>query len=248
MRRLFTIFAVVVVAFSFLSADIYIKQNHHTDAVSMMGQSQPAKDQVQEIWVGKNKMATHTDDVSMLLDLDKKIMYMVNHGKKSYIEMTIPVDIAKYMPEQMRGMIDSMMGSLKVTVNSKNEAKTIKTFKCDGYDVKMEMSMMGMPMVMNMKVWASTAVPFNWEEVMQMMMDNMMKAQMRLSDEAVKEMKKVKGYWMEMEMTMNMMGADIKSKTEVLEIDANKAADASKFTVPAGYTKKEQLSMGDMNR
>jgi hypothetical protein len=247
MRRLIAIIAIVVVSCTFLSADVYIKQNHHTDAVTMMGQTQPAKDQVQEIWVAKNKMATHTGDASMLLDLDKKVMYMVNHGKKSYIEMSIPVDIAKYMPEQMQGMIDSMMGSLKVTVTNSNETKTIKTWKCSGYTVKMEMSMMGMPMVMNMKVWASTTVPFDWEGVMKMMMDNMMKAQMRLSDEAVKEMKKVKGYWIEMEMSMNMMGADVKSTTSVLEI-AEKPADPKVYAVPEGYTKKDKMSMADMNR
>ncbi len=247
MKRLITIIAVVLVTFTFLSADIYIKQNQHTDAVSMMGQTQPAKDQIQEIWIADSKMATHTKDVSMLLDTGKKVMYMVNHGNKSYIEMALPVDISKYMPEQMRGMMESMMGSLKVTTTPNNGAKTIQAWKCNGYDVKMEMSMMGMPMVMNMKVWASTDVPFDWEGVMKMMMDNMMKAQMRLSDAAIQEMKKVKGYWIEVEMAMNMMGADVKSKTEVLEI-SKKSADANVYAVPEGYTKKDKMSMGDMKQ
>ena len=247
MRRLIAIIAVVIVTCTLLSADVYIKQNHHTAAVTMMGQTQPAKDQIQEIWVGKNKMATHAGEASMLLDLDKKVMYMVNHSNKSYIEMSVPVDISKYMPEQMRGMIDSMMGSLKVTATPANETKTIKEWKSDAYNVKMEMSMMGMPMVMNMKVWASTAVPFDWEGVMKMMMDNMMKAQMRLSDEAVTEMKKVKGYWIEMEMSMNMMGADVKSKTSVLEI-AKKTAGPNVYAVPEGYTKKDKMSMADMKK
>ena len=107
--------------------------------------------------------------------------------------------------------------------------------------------MMGMPMVMNMKVWASTDVPVDWEGVMKMMMDNMMKAQMRLSDAAIQEMKKVKGYWIEVEMAMNMMGADVKSKTEVLEI-SKKSADANVYAVPEGYTKKDKMSMGDMKQ
>ncbi len=245
MRRLITIIAVVLITFTILSADIYIKQNQHTDAVSMMGQTTPAKDEIQELWVGKNKMATLAKEMSMLLDIDKKIMYMVNHANKSYIEMGLPVDITKYMPEQMRGMIDAMMGSLKVSVNPNNQTKKIQTWNCAGYDVKMEMSMMGMPMVMNLKVWASTDVPFKWEEVMNMMMDNMMKAQMRLSDDAVKELKKVKGYWIVMEMSVNMMGADVKSKTEVLEI-SEKPTDGKVYMVPPGYVKKDKMSMGDM--
>lgn len=247
MRKLVTFIVIVVATFTFLSADIYIKQNQHTDEVSMMGQTQPAKDQIQEIWITKNKMATHTADAAMLLDNEKKVMYMVNHSSKSYIEMTMPVDITSYMPDQMKGMIEGMMGSLKVTVTPGNDTKTIKTWNCKGYNVKMEMSMMGMPMVMNMKVWASTDVPFNWEEIMKMMMDNMMRAQMRLSDEAVEEMKKVQGYWISMEMSMKMMGADIKSKNEVLEI-SEKTPTTNVYAVPAGYTKKDKLSMNDMKK
>jgi hypothetical protein len=243
MKKLVIVLSIVLISVVWLNADIYIKQNQHTDPVTMMGQSQPAKDEVQEIWIGKNKMATHSTGVSMIMDMDKKIMYMVNHGAKSYIPMTMPVDMTEYMPEQVAGMMKSMMSSITITVKPTGESKQIKNWNCKGYDVTMNV----MGMQMKMKVWASTDVPFDWKTVAEKILGNMMKTQMQLSDAAVKEMQKVEGYWILMEMSMNAMGADIKSRTEVLEI-AEKAPPSNIYAVPAGYQKKDKMSMEELQR
>jgi hypothetical protein len=44
-----------------------------------------------------------------------------------------------------------------------------------------------------------------------------------------------------------MMGAKMRTTTEVIEIN-KKSPDASVYTVPAGYTKKDKLSMQDIQR
>jgi hypothetical protein len=56
---------------------------------------------------------------------------------------------------------------------------------------------------------------------------------------------KVKGYWIATEMNAEIMGAKMHNTTEVVEI-TNKTAPASVYAVPAGYTKKDKLSMQDM--
>ncbi|MCJ7486224.1 MAG: hypothetical protein MUQ25_08695, partial [Candidatus Aminicenantes bacterium] len=35
-------------------ADIYMKQKVHTDELKVMGQTQPAKDEISVIWLGEN--------------------------------------------------------------------------------------------------------------------------------------------------------------------------------------------------
>ena len=103
MKKLMVIVLAVLISFAFLRADVYIKQETKTSA--FMGK--PAKDIVQETWLGNNKMAMISADNGFVLNLDKNEMYMVNHKTKSYIVATLPLDFSKLMPEQMGQMMKS---------------------------------------------------------------------------------------------------------------------------------------------
>jgi hypothetical protein len=224
---------------AFAGADIYIKSKTHTDAFAVMGQSQPAKDETTEQWLGDDKFATITPEMSFIVDLKKNMFYMVNHGNKSYVESQLPFDFTKMVDPQMAQMISQMM-KMTVTVTPTDQTKTIGQWKCSGYDVAMNIMMMPM----KMSVWASTDVPFDIDKFMKMY-TNVLKAQFRLDDAAVQEMMKVKGYWIAMEMNAEIMGAKMHNTAEVVEI-TKKSPDASVYSVPAGYTKKDKLSMQDM--
>jgi hypothetical protein len=139
----------------------------------------------------------------------------------------------------MAQMMSQMM-KMTVTVTPNGQTKTIGQWKCSGYDVALNMMMMPM----KMSVWASTDVPFDVAKF-QKLYTNVLKAQLRLDDAAVTEMMKVKGYWIATEMNAEIMGAKMHNTTEVVEI-TNKTAPASVYAVPAGYTKKDKLSMQDM--
>ena len=101
MRKLWVLFLVIFLACTaFLQADFYIKKMTHTDAVTMMGQTQPARDMVTHQWISDNKMANLTEDQSFIIDMDKNVVYWINHPKKTYMEISLPMDISKYLPPQ----------------------------------------------------------------------------------------------------------------------------------------------------
>lgn len=237
MRRTFLTVLLVLFTAAFASADYYIKQNVHTDAFSMMGQSQPAKDEVNHMWIGKNKMAMHGEEQSFIVDGEKNIAYMINHATKTYVEMEIPLDMSKYLPEQFM----QMMGGITVTVKPTGETQKIKEWTCSGYDVAMNMMMFKM----NMKIWATKDVPFDWKTFQNQMFSQMAKATMRLTDEAVQEFMKIEGYQIKSEVTMNMMGADMKVVQEVAEITKKDAPEGT-YIAPADYKKQDKLSVQDM--
>ena len=243
MKKLVLILILLVFTFSFLTADVYIKQKTHTDAFKMMNQEQPAKDVISEQWIGDNKFASHSKDQSIIIDTNKKVLIMINHITKTYIFMTLPLDISKYMPEQIAQMMKQMMGNLAMTVKSTGETKMIGKWKCNRYD--MTMTVMGMPM--NLISWASTDVPFDWEKIGALRLESVAKIQMNLNEASINEMKKVKGYTIATEMTMNMMGAKMSVKMITLEI-SNKPAGPEVYSVPPGYTKKDKMSMEDMKK
>jgi hypothetical protein len=243
MKKLLLVFVIALTTVGFVSADHYVKMKMHTDPVSMMGQNQPAKDEVSELWIGDNMFANHAPERSFIVDLNKEVMYTINHNNKTYIEIKLPFDAMDYYPEQMQQMMQGMMSNMKVTVTPTGTKKQIKQWNCDEYDVEMSIMMMNM----KMKYWATKDVPFDWKMVSEKMMDNMKKLSMRLSDDVVKEFRKIEGFQIASEMNMNVMGGNIHTTMETLEISEKPAGD-NVYAVPAGYTKKEKFSMEEMRQ
>jgi hypothetical protein len=102
------------------------------------------------------------------------------------------------------------------------------------------MTMMGMEM--KMAFWASKDVPFDWKTHADRFAE-LWKAQMRVGEKFMEEFRKIQGFVVATEM--NMMGTVVTTTT--LEI-ADKPANPSVYSVPAGYTKKDKLSMEDMQQ
>jgi hypothetical protein len=241
MKRIFTfmVLALAVAASSTFAADYYIKQISHTDAFAMMGQEQPARDDTIHMWLGDDKMSIDMQQMKIIIDLGKDVMYWINHQNKSYVEMTLPLDLDKYFPAQ----IMQMMGDVSMTVDASGDKQKFGSWNCAGYDVTMNIMMMEM----KQKIWASTDVPFDWKGYSQKMMPKLSQAMMRLGDESLKEMLKIEGFQIRTETTMNMMGSDMKSWQQVQEI-TKKDAPAGTYTAPEGYTKKDKLDMTDIQR
>jgi len=241
MKKIIFVLSFFLVLANFAAADVYVKSKQHTDALSVMGQNQPAKDEITEQWIGDDKFAFISQEMSSILDLKKNIGYFIIPKEKTYVETPLPLDLAKVFPPEMSQMMSQMM-KMTVSVTPNGQTKTIGQWKCSGYDVTIQMMMMPM----KMSVWASTDVPIDMEKYFKMQ-SNILKFQLRLDDAAVKEMMKVKGYWIATETTAEMMGAKIRTTTEVLEI-SKKSPDASVYSVPAGFTKKDTLTMQDFQR
>lgn len=228
----FTLLAVVALA----RADYYIKSKFHSDPMSMMGTNQPAKDEIHEQWIGGDKFANLTPDTSIILDLKANMAWIVNHKNKTYVETTLPLDIAKLVPPEAQAMLGMMKAT--VSVQPTNETKTIGQWACVGYNVSINMMMMPMKMA----VWATPNVPFDLNAYKSKMFSALMKGTMRLDDASVAEMEKVKGYYIVTDTSMEMMGAKMHSISEVVEI-SQKTPGADVYKFPSTYTKSPFLSM-----
>ena len=237
MKKLFVLTTLVLMVALSLSADIYVKQKTHTDG--MMGQ--PATDVIQEQWISDNAFASVSADQSIVMDMKKNMMYMINHKSKTYVETTLPMDLTKLLPAEFAAMAGMMM--MTATVSPTTETKKVGQWNCTGYDVSI--TVMSMPM--KMRVWATTDVPFDYNQFNAKIWGNVLKGQMMLDENSVKEMMKIKGFQIANEMSGEMMGMKFSTNTEVLEI-SKKNPPANVYAAPAGYTKKDKLSMDDLQR
>jgi len=242
LKKFAAVFILLFVASLSLRADVYIKSKSHADAMTVMGQTTPATDSVQEQWIGDDVFANVSADQSMIISLKKNVMWIVNHKAKNYVEATLPLDIAKLLPPEAAAFAGMM--KMSATVAEGTETKKIGQWNCKLYT--MTMVMMGQNITT--KIWASTEVGFDTAAFNAKIMGNMLKGGgMMLDDASVKEFSKIKGYQIATETTGAIMGANMRSTTEVVEI-SKKNAPAGVYAPPSAYTKTTSLSMDALRK
>jgi Domain of unknown function (DUF4412) len=233
MKKLFLILTLIVFACAFLSADVYVKTKSHTGAI--MGQ--PAKDQITEQWIGADKFANISEDQATVMDLGKKKVFMIYHKTKSYVEADLPLDIKALVPAEAAAMMNMMKATVSVTAT--DETKKIGEWNCKKYTMDMDMQMFKMKSIS----WVTTDVPFDWKNYSERLFTTLMSSSMPfLDDKSLEEFKKFKGFQIASEMTMNLMGSDVKVTSNVLEI-TKKDAPAGTYSVPEGYKKQDKITM-----
>ena len=228
-------------------ADVYMKQKVHTDAIQIMGQSQPAKDMIMTMWITDNTARMDQEGgISTLLLADQKILYMIDHAKKQYAAM--PLDFDKIIQEaagddpekaeamaKMPAFMKNMMGSMSAKVTDTGEKKTIGAWSCRKYLLEMNMSMAG---TMNAETWATEDIKLDYTKVFAAA--NAMMAAMPGFENILQEMKKIKGVVVFQTAKTKVMGAEVGSTTELLEA-GDKNAPAGTYDLPAGYKKVKAI-------
>ena len=130
------------------SADKVLTLAQHTDAMTMMGHTTPAKDAVHEYWFGDQGLRYDMGDTTVILRLDAKKFYMVNNTEKTYSVMDLPLDLKKLVGPEMAPMMDQMMKmmAMTVTVTPTDRSGEYAGFACKFYQVNISSSMMQMAM------------------------------------------------------------------------------------------------------
>jgi len=247
-RRLILFLALILLTVPiFVHADVFLKQKKHTDSYQIMGQHQPAKDEFESIWVAKDKIRSDGKEHSTIVRLDKKVMYILDHAKKTYME--IPMDIGKSLPElnipkgdekdvaAFKNMMKNMM-KVNITVVPTGEKKKIRNWNCKKYIETVSMVMGQTKMI----VWATEDIKINYNLYAKFAAS--MFAQIPGMKDAMgsmeREMEKVKGLPVLTITERKVMGQTVKSTTELLEVKHGKAPTGI-FEIPKGYTKTEMM-------
>jgi len=225
-------------------ADIFMKQKHHTGSFQVMGQTQPAKDVIQNIWMTDTLIRNDSEQQSVIVRLDKQTVTMIDHVKKTYAEMPLNLDKAvgqmggekmtKEQKEAMSGMMKSMMKfSLKVTETG--EKKKIGAWNCRKYIQKLDTAMG--PTTTD--VWATEDIKIKgdifakYTAVMMTMQPGLRESM----SQVMQETKKIKGVTVYTSSNSTVMGATLQSTMQLLEFKEGKAP-ATIGIVPVGYKKQ----------
>ncbi len=222
--------------------DIYMKQKQHTDAVTMMGQTQPAQDFINESWITSDKIVTMNEKQKTIIDMNKKIITMVNHEKKVIVNM--PMDFSKNMNKQgdmsseEKAQFQQFMGKMMqidVKVEETNERKKIGKWNCRKYLQTIKMAMG----TTNSEIWATQDINIDrdlYAKYSAGMLAQLPGMSQNMSS-VIGEIEKIQGVHVYSEQTITMMGKPMKSSIELIEFKEEKAP-SSVFDLPADYKKE----------
>ena len=166
---------------------------------------------------------------------------MIDHTKMRYTEMPIDSkgdifasaiagsDLSNEEQAEAKKMMEGFatMMKPKVSVTHTGETQKIKNWNCKKYI--MTMSMMGT--TTKFDTWASEDVKIDYELYRNLTFSVM--GQTPGIEDMMKEMEKIKGIVVLQEGTMSMMGTDVKSTNELLEV-SEKSAPGGTYDVPGG--------------
>lgn len=233
----------VTLMFTNAYGDIYMKQKQHTDAITMMGQTQPAQDLTNETWITSDKIVTMNEKQKTIIDMNMKSITMVNHEKKVIVNM--PMDFSKNMDKQgdmsseEKAQFQQFMGKMmqiNVKVEETNERKNIGNWNCRKYLQTINMSMG----TTKSEIWATEDIKVD-EDIYAKYSAGMLAQLPGMSQNmgaVTDELKKIKGVHVYSEQTITMMGQPMKSTIELLEFKEGKAP-SNLFDLPTGYKKED---------
>ena len=221
-------------------AETFMKYKQSTGAFQVMGQTQPAQEVMQETWIADNMLRSDSDGQSVIVRLDKKVMYLVDHEEQSYNEL--PLDMGQLLgeagmsDEEKQQMMQFAQGMMKMTITVKEtgEKKKIGAWDCRKYLQTMQ-TMMG---PVESEIWTTQDIKIDYDLFTKLSAAGlmMMPGMQETVQEAMQELGKIKGVPVMSTTSSSMMGASIKTTQELIECK-DKKATAGSFDPPKGYQK-----------
>jgi hypothetical protein len=210
-------------------ADILITMKIQSDAIPEL--DAPAGQQTSTTWLAKNKLREDSGDRSVIVDLDAKKLFVIDHGKKSYYALDLPVDIMAALPDDIRAQLEATIASMKieVKVTPTDESKEI-----NGYTVKKYRIEMGGANVMKMTrdQWMTEEIGFDIGSF-KSLMRTLLSAQ-PMGTDWLKQIWEIDGFPVLAESTVEVMGNEVRTKEELVSVENRTPADGT-YAPPANY-------------
>jgi len=218
------------------SADVYLKQR-----VSQPQAKNPKDvEQIHETWITPTKVRNNAGDQSSIFDVEKNLLIAIDHAKKKYTE--IPLDFSGAATAEDQQKIANLPGFMKnimkteVSVQATNEQKQIGQWSCLKYLQTLKMSGVSS----ESEIWASEDIKVStdvYNKFSAALMASLPGFYKMLKD-IMKECEKIKGVVVYEKTTSKMMGKNVETTMELLEVkDVDAPADL--FAVPAGYKQEK---------
>ncbi|QQR73357.1 MAG: DUF4412 domain-containing protein [Holophagales bacterium] len=211
-------------------ADKVVVMLQHTDAMSIMGQTTPAQDTTQESWFGDGAVRFDGGDTTIITRFDRKKLYFVNNGEKTYSSIDLPIDFKALVGPEMAPMMEQMakMMAASVVVTPSDKTGKFAGIACQYKNIEISMGMMKMSIL----GCYSDSVGIDYGRYREFAAAQ---ADLMPNSGWMKELAdKVRGYPVQTETTTAMMGKEFKSWQELKAVE-DRTPPPGHYDPPAGY-------------
>jgi hypothetical protein len=226
---------------AFISADVYILQNNHSDEYYDLGVPRPANDSLRETWIGEGKLARITDTKKIIADFPAKKLFIVNLREKTYIQTDLPLVWEKFVEPSILGAIRNF--AVTGTVEPLKKRKKIKDWNCTSFRLNTWINYQNTRLNdMDMTLWLTEDVDAgpHYKDFR-----NVVLKLTNYSDELLEKVQVMNGVPVLVEITLHDLGNVRKMRNEVREISQKKAPPGT-YGIPEGFKPKERMSARDL--
>jgi len=247
MKKIILILILILIMVTFLSADIYVKSMQQTKAFEIMGKRSPERMEINEQWLGKSKFAQFSKDVNIIVDYDKKMMFLIINREKIYFELPLNFNRSELL-EMLPEKIADIVKAIKITdvrVNPDIEKKKIANWDCFSSEFSMVFMIPEINIIpkIKMKMWLTKELSFDYkkykigvDEFMGQIVTKILSVD-KDSEKEFEKLDKIEGFPIGSEVIIEMFGSEIKAESQVLEV-TEKKAPAGIYSPPQEFTKK----------
>lgn len=233
-RRVSTFIAFLILFLPFsLNADFVIKKTKHTTETALNGSIQKSTNEDGTTWMSKNKMRQDEGDAtSIIIRLDKKKVFILNHVDKTYSEMDLPVRLEENLAPEAEQIVKVMTISSSVTETQ--ETRVIKDWKSQKFLADISIAMMGMEMPMMMEIWASKEVGIDLKVFHKFY--SVLLSINPFTKDLMEEFQTIDGFPVLTKISMKIKGVETKSQEEVIAVEEDRVPRGT-YEVPSTYTR-----------
>ena len=208
------------------------------------GAAPPAGEGIVEQWYWDKLAAVNTRDTGVIVDLNNKVAYLIDHNERYFVEMEIPLDFTaqqargRMLPETLERLEGKVAaptapaGENKIIVTATKERARIGRWSCTRYDVALEYPN---SRILVGKVWATTEAPKHLVEETFGARPTILQAQLRLAKSTLRGLLRIKGLIVGVEWNRGVPGA-----MQVADI-TEAAPPPGTFSPPPGYARRPLL-------
>jgi hypothetical protein len=242
MQKSLFVYITILISIQGLYSDSRIKEKSYTESYYYGGVVQPAEESEREIWIGQKKLCSINDNWKFIVDINQNLMVIINREDSSYVECSLPFEWSKIVSPKLVGMLKSF--ETKGSVTPTGNTKKIDNWECQEYEVNSYILYQGSKINENdTKIWASVEVLTDNKNYAQLI--SIMRKFANYDSSYIQQLGKITGYHVSRESFFYPKGFSVASNQKIIEV---KEIDppAGLYEIPAGYSKKESLSLEEI--
>jgi hypothetical protein len=227
--------ALLIVAAPGVYADVVLTEQRVREAFVFQGQEQPRVEQTVVTWYGDGSVRRDEGEVSFLVSSKDSTLTILDHEAKTSSVLELPVEIERYVPEEMRPRLREFREAMKLDTSITPTEVREKIAGHDARRVDIVVTSPTMGMRTELEMWMADDVGVQPE--LFALAARTLAALQPASGDFVEKLIALGGYPVRTVTKTASMGTEAATKEELVSVETKTAA-AGWYTVPSGYTSK----------